>query len=233
MKRKVRIHDAIYLKENRYKQPKESFKFFFNILKKKINSNKQYDVLDIGCANGELIYSLEKKFKNFHLTGLDIRKDLILKAKKNVSNKVKFIHTNIAHPRKIDKKFDIIICCGVISIFDDYKIVLKNIKKLLKKNGEIYLMSLFNKYDYDVFVNYRDLNKNKNLFQSGWNITSISSIKKFFKKDKIEVFKFNIKKNIAPKKNDLIRGWTIRLNNKRYFTNALSLIQDQYLIRIF
>ncbi len=36
MKKKIkRIHDSLYLKENRYKKTKESFKLLINILKKK------------------------------------------------------------------------------------------------------------------------------------------------------------------------------------------------------
>jgi trans-aconitate methyltransferase len=83
MKKNIkRLHDSLYLKENRYDKSKESFKFLINLLKKKIKKNKRYSLIDVGCANGELIFQLEKNFKNLDITGLDVRKDLIDKAKK-------------------------------------------------------------------------------------------------------------------------------------------------------
>ena len=38
--KKKRLHDNIYLKSNRYKKPKESFKLLYKILKKKISKDK-------------------------------------------------------------------------------------------------------------------------------------------------------------------------------------------------
>ena len=78
----MRLGDHIYLKSNRYNKPKEKFKFLYNILKRKILINKSYDLLDIGCANGELIYFLKKKFNNINFSGACIRNDLLEIAKK-------------------------------------------------------------------------------------------------------------------------------------------------------
>ena len=56
-----RLHDKLYLKSNRYKKPKESSKMLLRILKQKKNlKKKQIKILDIGCANGELIYFLKE-----------------------------------------------------------------------------------------------------------------------------------------------------------------------------
>lgn len=57
MKKAIRIHDKLYLKENRYKNTKESFKLLIKILKNKIKKFEKYTLLDVGCANGELIYN--------------------------------------------------------------------------------------------------------------------------------------------------------------------------------
>ena len=56
-----RLHDTFYLKENRYKNTKESFKYLIRILKKSTSKNSQKKLADIGCANGELIYNGKKK----------------------------------------------------------------------------------------------------------------------------------------------------------------------------
>ena len=85
MNKILRIHDSLYLRENRYKKPKDFAKHIDQTLKKNIKKNKKYRVLDVGCAAGELLYLLEQKYKNFELTGVDIRKDLLKKAKKHLS----------------------------------------------------------------------------------------------------------------------------------------------------
>ncbi len=86
---KIRIHDKLYLKSNRYNKPKECFKLLKNILKKRLKKNKTYDLLDIGCANGELLYYLNKNFKNINFHGVDVRIDLINLAKKKLPSKIK------------------------------------------------------------------------------------------------------------------------------------------------
>ena len=88
-----RLHDILYLKENRYKNPKENFKFVMKLIKQRINKNKKYKLLDIGCANGELLWNLNRQFKNLDLYGLDIRYDLIQKAKKACKG-IKFFRKN-------------------------------------------------------------------------------------------------------------------------------------------
>ena len=60
--KKIRDHDKIYIKSNRYKKPKESFKLLYRILKKSLSKTKNYELLDVGCANGELLFFLNKKF---------------------------------------------------------------------------------------------------------------------------------------------------------------------------
>ena len=77
-----RLHDSLYLKENRYRKPKENFKFLMKLLSQRTDKNKNYKLIDIGCANGELLWNLKRKFKNLDLYGLDVRYDLIQKAKK-------------------------------------------------------------------------------------------------------------------------------------------------------
>ena len=91
MKNIARLHDKFYLQEDRYKKTKVSFKLLIKILKSKININKNYDVLDIGCANGELIYNLEKNFKKIlKISGTDVRQDLLNKAKRKKFKKNRF-----------------------------------------------------------------------------------------------------------------------------------------------
>ena len=104
MKKIQRLHDKLYLKENRYKKTKDIFKYINRILSKNIIKNKKYDVLDIGCAAGELLYYLERKYKNLNLTGYDIRNDLLKKAASHLTKETNLKQVNINKKNKFFKK---------------------------------------------------------------------------------------------------------------------------------
>ena len=230
--KKKRLHDEIYLKSNRYKKPKESFKLLYKILKKKLSNNKNYRLLDVGCANGELLFFLHQKFSNIEFCGIDVRNDLIKLAKKKCSSDIYFKRLDYTQNQNFNKKFDIIISSGVIGIFDNLDIFFKNIKKNMRKKTTLFLFSNFNNYDFDIFSAYKDLNSKNNNYQSGWNIWSIKTIQKYFKKKKIIKHLFNIKFDVRQNKKDLVRTWTIKINKKRYFTNALGLVFNQMWLEI-
>ena len=229
---KTRLHDKLYLKSNRYKKPKEAFKLLYKILKKRLFKKKNYKLLDIGCANGELLFFLHQKFNNIEFHGADVRGDLIKLAKKKCSSDIYFKKLEYNQKKNFNRKFDIIICSGVISIFDNLDNFFNNIKKNMKKNSILFLFSNFNDYDFDFISAYRDLNSKNINYESGWNIWSIKTIKKYFKKQKIIKHPFNINFDVKQNKKDLLRSWTIKINNKRYFTNALCLIMKQMWLEI-
>ena len=102
----------------------------------------------------------------------------------------------------------------------------------MKKNSILFLFSDFNEYDFDIISSYKDLNSKITNYQSGWNIWSIKTIKKYMKEKKIIKHPFEIKFDVKQNKKDLIRTWTIKINKRRYFTNALLLIQNQMWLEI-
>ena len=229
--KKIRTHDKLYLKSNRYNKPKECFKLLKNILKKRLKKNKTYDLLDIGCANGELLYYLNNHFKNINLHGVDVRADLINLGKKKLPSKIKLYKLDYNKKQIIKKKYDVIICSGVISIFDDLDIIMRNIKDSFAKNSLLYFFGSFNEYDFDTRVAYKDLNSKIKDFQSGWNLWSIKSIQSYFKK-KIIKHPFEIKINVKKNNRDLIRSWTIKVDKKLYFINGISFLQNQMWLEI-
>ena len=233
-KKKVkRLHDTLYLKENRYKRPKESSKILYALIKKNLKKKDKQKLLDIGCATGEFVYFINSKFKNIDITGLDILPSLLKKAQiKNPG--MKFLKKNIDSKKFFLKnKYDIITMNGVLSIFDNFERTLNNILKMMHENSCLFIHGHFNPYDYDVFVKYSD-NKIPNLLQSGWNIFSLESIKKYCKKKKlkISIYPFNIKINLSSVKNDPVRTWTINVKKKKFFTNGLNLLLSKYFLVI-
>lgn len=223
-----RLHDKLYLESNRYTKPKESSKMLLKILKKKKFKSNKIKILDIGCANGELIYYLKKNLNNkVEFYGFDIRNDLLKKAQKKLPD-VYFKRVDINKKIKTNNKFDIIICAGVICIFDQLNTFFRNIKKLSKPKTIIFIFDKLNQYNYNVYNKYEDLNSKNRFLQSGWNIWSINYLRKFLKNRKLSVHKFVINLDIKKRNKDLLRAWTIKVNNKRYFTNALKLLNNQY-----
>ena len=226
-----RLHDTFYEKEKGYLNPKMSFLELFKILKVKPNES----ILDVGSANGALLYNLKKKYRNNKLSGFEILPSLIKVAKKNLPKCINLYRVDITKKIKIKEKFDIIIISGVISIFDDYKKPLKNLINILKPNGKIFIFNLFNRYNIDVFIKYRT-SQNPNILQSGWNIHSIKSLEEFFKAygKKIKVYKFKPKKGFKGKSNDPVRSWTFKnKKNENLITNGLSILQEKYWLKFY
>ena len=79
-----RLHDIFYKKEKRFLNPKLSFIELFKILKVKPN----HSILDVGCANGELLYNLKKKYRHNKLSGFELPE--------NNSNIIETYDTNFA-----------------------------------------------------------------------------------------------------------------------------------------
>ena len=76
---KIEKHqDYIYLKKRKNKKPKEIFIFIKNLIRNKNHVN----LLDVGCADGELLGYLDNFFNKSNFFGLDYSSKLISEAKK-------------------------------------------------------------------------------------------------------------------------------------------------------
>ena len=132
-----RLHDTFYKNEKRFSNPKQSFIKLFKILQVKPKDS----ILDVGCANGELLYNLKKEYRENKLSGFELLPSLIKVAKKNLPSSINLHKVDITKKINVKEKFDIIIISGVISIFDDYKKPLKSLLKILKPHGKIFIFN--------------------------------------------------------------------------------------------
>ena len=219
---KIEKHqDYIYLKKRKNKKPKEIFIFIKNLIRNKNHVN----LLDVGCADGELLGYLDNFFNKSNFFGLDYSSKLISEAKKKkiIKNNVNFKKVNFLN-YNLNKKFDYIIMSGVISYFDNSKIIIEKISKNLKKNGSLILLDNFNKYNIDVRIRYRD-NVRHQEFKDGWNYHSIVTIKNNLKKkfSSIKTKKFKLSFKLKKRKEDLTRSWHHNFK-KGQFTNGLGLL---------
>ena len=232
-KRKTHFFNEVYANKNRYLKPKEIFIHLIKILKKE-KLNKKLSVIDIGCANGELLYNLFKNFKDLNLTGLDVDKKLIQKAKKKCPDQIVFKQGDIT--KKINNlgKFDIIILSGVLSIFDKGEKIIKNLFSILKPKGRIFIFDSLNIYSFNLYIKSEDIKKRKKKiwFKNMYCTKFFEDTAKKFKK-KCKFFEFRLKVNLKKNKDNLRLGWTEILSKKKIVTNGLGIIQNQFWVKIY
>jgi len=226
----MKHQDYIYLHEDYYKNPKETFIFLKNLISKDF---AKPSILDIGCARGEFLFFIGNAIKCSGLYGLDYSSDLIENAKQFPGLKNVDLIVDSAESFKINKTFDVISMLGVLSYFESTMPTLKKIKEHLSVNGKAYILGFFNDYDVDVLIKYRN-NKYFDQFESGWNLHSLKSIRKNIESldmKLVNVHNFNLSFNLNPQ-DDPCRAWHINTENGKKYTNGLGLIYDIRVIEI-
>jgi 2-polyprenyl-3-methyl-5-hydroxy-6-metoxy-1,4-benzoquinol methylase len=129
------------------------------------------DVLDVGCGTGLVSNLFADKYKNSNFTAVDFSDSIDYASKfasSNGINNVKWIKKDFLE-FKTNKKYDIIICCGVLHHIPEYKKALTKIKSLLKPGGKL-LLAVYNPYgkilkrffniNYNCDILYQDQEKN-------------------------------------------------------------------------
>ena len=102
------------------------------------------DILDVGCGTG-LVSNLFASRYNSNFTAVDFSDSIEYAQQFAVSNNinnVKWIRQDFTK-FKSEKKYDTIICCGVLHHIPEYKKALEKIKYLLKPGGKL-LLALYN-----------------------------------------------------------------------------------------
>ncbi|ODS40208.1 MAG: hypothetical protein A7315_02660 [Candidatus Altiarchaeales archaeon WOR_SM1_79] len=98
-------------------------------------------ILDLGCNRGHDIFRMNKKLANpnIYFIGLDISPNDIKYAneivKKNNLNSCKFIVGSAESTNFENEGFDIVICSEVLEHVQNPELILKEIHRILKKNG--------------------------------------------------------------------------------------------------
>lgn len=223
----------IYLSEDYYNNPKESSKFFGNIILSNIQEGKDYSVLDIGSAKGEFLYYLKSISHFKKMVGIDISESLINEAKHFQGLSDVVFHCDDAENFHLGEKFDFIIMIGVLSFFDNTEKALANIARHLNKEGVAFIAGLFNPCDVDVLMKYRN-NKYSDDFEPGWNNHSIETVKKTLNKLDMEVTRireFELPIELQ-KRDDPSRSWTLQTEEGQKLVNGLGLIYNIMMLEI-
>jgi ubiquinone/menaquinone biosynthesis C-methylase UbiE len=230
-KNNINVSVEAYKKTN-YKKSYERHVFLYTKIKKILKNKKILNILDIGCGNSGFIHYLKKRHPNHNYYGIEINQDLINEAKKEPFLNGIILIKGDARYFKIDRKFDVVIMAGVLSIFDNFKEVLSNMLYHIKPNGRGFVFGAFNSEDIDVIVRCRNNYLQSRIWESGLNMFSLNTIKKYLlhyiKGFKISRFELKIK---LKKQKNPGRTFTIeKKNGKNIIVNGANIIRDFYVV---
>jgi ubiquinone/menaquinone biosynthesis C-methylase UbiE len=149
-----------------------------------IEEREFFDVADIACGGGSLSYHLNEKFPKASFTLVDYNDDAIdIARKNNPNNNFKFIIDSIYDLRSLsNESFDLVCCWQTLSWIDDPSSALKQLLRITKPGGKLYLSSLFNKdFDVDIYSKVIDHTREsgKENISFSYNTYSEYTIKKW------------------------------------------------------
>lgn len=97
-------------------------------------------ILDIGCGGGLIAESLPYYYPKAEIYGCDVSRTAIAYAKKLGSGKAKYAVINNKRFLYKDNFFDVCICLDVLEHVPDVDYFLKEVRRVLKKNGTFFLI---------------------------------------------------------------------------------------------
>lgn len=230
-----RTHDIFYLNENN-KNIKQSFIEVADEV-----ALKPFKTLaDVGCATGAFPNYLKSRFPNAEISGIDYLETLLSKARKDFPDII-FQQGDVTNNASITEKFDVITMLGVLSMFDDYKMVLDNVLSWLNPKGRLIIHGMMSEFDVDVFVKYKPSSLESGLdeLESGWNIISSKSLSEVAISNNAKVISskpFALNVTLDRQDNDVMRSWTEE-NSRREgegkdIFNATHIRQPQRIVTV-
>lgn len=234
-----RTHDLeIYLHEDRYERSKEYHKHLAQLAIESRALRQGCSVGDFGCATGEFLYHLSRRFPDACYTGYDVAAELLAMGRERVPW-VTFVQGNVLDRNlALHEAHDVTFMMGVHPVFDEFETCFSNMLYWTRPGGTVYIIGPFNPYPVEVWVLYRKVDDPDPMHrEQGWNLFSLASVSRWLDAivgaDRYKFTLWEIGFDLSPHPHDIIRTWTIRdENNHRQFTNGVGVLRDLYILEI-
>ena len=222
-----RSHDAFYLNEDN-----TVIKDSFIAVADQIPRHFRGKIADVGCATGAFPAYLSKRFPDSTIHGVEYLPALVDRARRDFPT-IEFFEGNVMDQHSVTQRYDVITMLGVLVIFDDVEMVLKNVLSWLAPGGKLILHNMINDQDIDVFVKYKASEDGFSIenHESGWNIVSKASLARISSENGAQLVScspFELTVDIQPNPGDPMRSWTEKdADGQRKIFNALHIRQPQ------
>lgn len=161
----------------------------YKLIIEKINLNKNYSLLDVGCGTGEILNIIAEKYKKVNLYGIDISPKMIKIAKtKSHAKKINYICGDSEKLPYDDNSFDIVITSESFHHYPNPQKVLNEFKRVIKKNGKLILCDMYRPIIIRNFMNFM------------FKFTRTGDIRIYTKKEIVNLLKNHNYKNITYEK---------------------------------
>ncbi|WP_422371744.1 class I SAM-dependent methyltransferase [Hoeflea sp.] len=190
-------------------------------------------ILDVGCATGDLLVYLSIRLPDASLAGLDLEPALIDAAAKRPELEAAELHVGDALSRQLGK-YEMVLCFGVMGIFDGFEPLLENLLANTAPGGRIYLQALLNPDDIDVRIAYRD-NQNGRDWMRGFNIFSRVRVETWCRDRGLAArfYDFRMTSELDRRPHLPHRAYTVDMaDGSRRTTNGMCLLLPETLLEI-
>ncbi len=92
-------------------------------------------ILDLGCGTGKHLDQLIRFYSDAVITGIDLSADMLRTVNRSIVDSVKIRNEYYSSDTFSENMFDLILCSYSLTMVDDLRSTLENIKKHLKPNG--------------------------------------------------------------------------------------------------
>jgi 2-polyprenyl-3-methyl-5-hydroxy-6-metoxy-1,4-benzoquinol methylase len=119
------------------------------------NTNKAWNILDLGCGSGWFAFSIKQRYPQHRITVADIEIPEELRRKFREADILPLTDVEIEPNKRLnlkDKSFDVVVCLEVLEhIIDKPEHVFGELKRILKDDGYLFLSTpniaqLFNRF---------------------------------------------------------------------------------------
>jgi ubiquinone/menaquinone biosynthesis C-methylase UbiE len=213
--------DDIYIGEDRRGDPRQTHLRIAELLSE-AGMPGGAELLDIGCATGDLLHHLACHFPQWRLFGLDVSETMIGIARSRVP-KARFQCGSAEQGSLFESgRFDAVVMSGVLNCFDEIDQILASLVDWTRAGGTVILADMLNPHPIDVVMRHRRVKDSGwGPWELGWNYWSERTLNALLtanprvSETRVEWFHMPFP---LPKSEDPMRTWTISTSEQRLQT---------------